>query len=118
MRILLAEDDFATRKYMSKFLSKYGSCDVTVDGMEAVDAFMIALDEGESYYLICLDVMMPVMDGYQALKGIRDIEKDRNIEPENMAKIIMTTVLNEEKHVKMAFDFRLSRLMLTGLKMH
>ena len=104
MRILLAEDDFATRKYMSKFLSKYGSCDVTVDGMEAVDAFMIALDEGECYDLICLDVMMPVMDGYQALKGIRDIEKDRNIEPENMAKIIMTTVLNEEKHVKMAFE--------------
>lgn len=104
MRILLAEDDFATRKYMSKFLSKYGSCDVTVDGMEAVDAFMIALDEGEGYDLICLDVMMPVMDGYQALKGIRDIEKDRNIEPENMAKIIMTTVLNEEKHVKMAFE--------------
>ncbi len=104
MRILLAEDDFATRKYMSKFLSKYGNCDVTVDGMEAVDAFMIALDEGEGYDLICLDVMMPVMDGYQALKGIRDIEKDRNIEPENMAKIIMTTVLNEEKHVKMAFE--------------
>lgn len=104
MRILLAEDDFATRKYMSKFLSKYGNCDVTVDGMEAVDAFMIALDEGEGYDLICLDVMMPVMDGYQALKGIRDIEKNRNIEPENMAKIIMTTVLNEEKHVKMAFE--------------
>lgn len=104
MRILLAEDDFATRKYMSKFLSKCGNCDVTVDGMEAVDAFMIALDEGEGYDLICLDVMMPVMDGYQALKGIRDIEKDRNIEPENMAKIIMTTVLNEEKHVKMAFE--------------
>ena len=104
MRILLAEDDFATRKYMSNFLSKYGNCDVTVDGMEAVDAFMIALDEGEGYDLICLDVMMPVMDGYQALKGIRDIEKDRNIEPENMAKIIMTTVLNEEKHVKMAFE--------------
>lgn len=104
MRILLAEDDFATRKYMSKFLSKYGDCDVTVDGMEAVDAFMIALDEGEGYDLICLDVMMPVMDGYQALKGIRDIEKERNVEPENMAKIIMTTVLNEEKHVKMAFE--------------
>jgi two-component system chemotaxis response regulator CheY len=104
MRILLAEDDFATRKYMSKFLSKYGDCDVTVDGMEAVDAFMLALEEGDGYELICLDVMMPVMDGYQALKGIRDIEKERNIPPEKMAKIIMTTVLNEEKHVKMAFE--------------
>ena len=46
MKILLAEDDFVTRKYMANFLSKYGSCDVTVDGMEAVDAFMLALEEG------------------------------------------------------------------------
>lgn len=35
MKILLAEDDFATRKFMVSFLSKYGECDVTVDGMEA-----------------------------------------------------------------------------------
>ena len=34
MKILLAEDDYATRKFMSGFLSKYGECDVTVDGME------------------------------------------------------------------------------------
>ena len=33
MRILLAEDDFVTRKFMTNFLSKYGECDVTVDGM-------------------------------------------------------------------------------------
>ena len=104
MRILLAEDDFATRKYMSKFLSKYGDCDVTVDGMEAVDAFMIALDEGEGYDLICLDVMMPIMDGYQALKNIRKIEKDKNVPDEDAAKIIMTTALNEEKNVKKAFE--------------
>ena len=46
MRILLAEDDFVTRKFMMNFLSKYGVCDVTVDGMVAVDAFMMALEEG------------------------------------------------------------------------
>ena len=43
MKILLAEDDFATRKFMASFLAKYGECDVTVDGMEAVDAFLMAL---------------------------------------------------------------------------
>ena len=42
MRILLAEDDYVTRKAMDSFLSKYGECDVTVDGLEAVDAFMLA----------------------------------------------------------------------------
>lgn len=104
MKILLAEDDFVTRKFMTGFLSKYGECDVTVDGMEAVDAFMMALEEGEPYDLVCLDIMMPVMDGYQALKGIRNIERERSIPEEQAVKVIMATALNEEKNVKMAFQ--------------
>lgn len=104
MKILLAEDDFVTRKFMMNFLSKYGECDVTVDGMEAVDAFMMALEDDAPYDLVCLDIMMPVMDGYQALMGIRNLEKERDIPKEKAAKVIMTTALNEEKNVKMAFD--------------
>ena len=104
MRILLAEDDYVTRKAMDSFLSKYGECDVTVDGLEAVDAFMLALEEEEPYDLVCLDIMMPVMDGYQALMGIRNLEKERNIPPEKQVKVIMTTALNDEKNVKMAFE--------------
>ena len=104
MRILLAEDDFATRKFMVSFLSKYGECDVTVDGMEAVDAFMMAMEDGVPYDLVCLDIMMPVMDGYQALIGIRNLEKERNIPEDEAVKVIMTTALNEERNVKMAFE--------------
>jgi two-component system chemotaxis response regulator CheY len=72
--------------------------------MEAIDAFMMALDEGEPYDLICLDIMMPIMDGYQALKNIRDIETERNIPEDKKVKVIMTTALNEEKNVKKAFE--------------
>lgn len=104
MRILIAEDDFASRKMLLKFLSTFGECDVTVDGMEAIDAYLMALEEDNPYDLVCLDVMMPIMDGYQALKNIRDIERERNIPEEDMAKVIMTTALNEEKNVKKAFE--------------
>lgn len=104
MRILLAEDDFASRKFMDKYLSRYGECDITVDGKEAVDAFMMAIAEGEPYDLICLDVMMPEMDGYQALNRIREIEREQGIKEDRAVKIIMTTALNEEKNVKKAFD--------------
>lgn len=104
MKILLAEDDFASRKFMDNYLSRYGECDVTVDGEEAVDAFMMALEDGEPYDLICLDVMMPVLDGYQVLKAIRDIEAQRKIPKEERVKVIMTTALNEERNVKMAFE--------------
>ncbi|MBQ1682334.1 MULTISPECIES: response regulator [Agathobacter] len=104
MKILLAEDDFVTRKFMTNFLSKYGDCDVTVDGMEAVDAFMMSLEENEPYDLVCLDIMMPVMDGYQALMGIRNLEKEHGISVEDGTKVIMTTALTDEKNVKMAFE--------------
>ena len=104
MKILLAEDDYATRKFMASFLSKYGECDVAVDGMEAVDAFLMALDDGEPYDLICLDIMMPAMDGYQVLMSIRNLEKEHQISQEDQAKVIMATALNDEKNVKMAFD--------------
>lgn len=103
MRILIAEDDFASRKFMMRFLSKYGECDVTVDGSEAVEAFTMAIESGEGYDLICLDIMMPEVDGYQALKKIREIEKERKIPEEKAVKIIMTTALNEGKNVRKAF---------------
>ncbi len=104
MKTLLAEDDFASRKFMDKYLSQYGECDVTVDGEEAVDAFMMALEDGEPYDLVCLDVMMPVLDGYQVLKAIRDIEAQSGTPKEERVKIIMTTALNEERNVTMAFE--------------
>ena len=89
---------------MVNYLEKYGECDITVDGEEAVDAFIMALEDGEPYDLVCLDVMMPVIDGYQALKAIRDIEKDHGIAGDDRVKIIMTTALNEERNVKKAFE--------------
>lgn len=104
MRILIAEDDFASRKFMLKFLSKFGECDITVDGMEAVDAYFMALDADTPYDLVCLDIMMPALDGYQALKAIRDIEQERKIPEDQRAKIIMTTALNEGANVNKAFD--------------
>ena len=104
MKILLAEDEFLTRKFMTEILSKYGECDVTVDGSEAVDAFMMAYEDKEPYDLVCLDIMMPALDGYQTLKAIRDIEKEKGIPDDKRSKIIMTTALNEGRNVTKAFE--------------
>ncbi|MHB8129789.1 MAG: response regulator [Mobilitalea sp.] len=104
MRVLIAEDDFASRKSMMRFLSKFGECDITVDGNEAIEAFTMALESEERYDLICLDIMMPVMDGYIALTKIREIEKEKGIPEEKSVKIIMTTALSDGKNVTKAFD--------------
>jgi len=102
MKILLAEDDFASRKFMDKYLSQYGECDATVDGEEAVNAYLMALEDEEPYDLICLDVMMPVMNGYKALEAIRKDEAERGVEKEDRVKIIMATALSGERVVDKA----------------
>ncbi len=104
MKIMIVEDDLASRKFLFKFLTMYGDCDITVNGMEAVEAFLMAWDEGQPYDLICMDIMMPKVDGYKALKTIRGIEKDRGIDGEHRVKVIMTTALNEPTNVFEAFD--------------
>ncbi|EQB87232.1 two-component system chemotaxis response regulator CheY [Clostridium punense] len=104
MRILIAEDDMTSRRFLSRFLSQYGECDVVVDGMEALDAYLISVKEKSPYDLICLDIMMPKVDGVRVLKAIRDFESQRGLLPEKRAKIIMITALAETDYVKKAFE--------------
>ena len=105
MRILIAEDDLVSRKFLHKFLLQYGECDLVVDGLEAIDAYMLSIKEKKPYDLICLDIMMPKVDGVKVLKVIKDLETQLGILPENRAKIIMTTVLAETQIVQQAFEY-------------
>lgn len=104
MKILIAEDDMTSRKFISKFLSQYGECDVVVDGMEALDAYLISIKENQPYDVICLDIMMPKVDGVKVLKAIRDFERQRGILQEQRVKIIMITALAGTEYVHKAFE--------------
>lgn len=104
IRILIAEDDLASRRFLSKFLSQYGECDIVVDGMEAIDAYLLALREKNPYNLVCLDIMMPKIDGVKVLRTIREMETQKGVLPEKRAKVIMTTALAEATLVQAAFE--------------
>ena len=57
------------------------------------------------YEVITLDIMMPEMDGQEALKRIRDIEDKAGIPYKKRAKIMMTTALGDVKTVMGAFSY-------------
>jgi two-component system chemotaxis response regulator CheY len=103
MRTLIVEDDFSSRLLLQKFLEPYGECHIAVNGREAVDAFRLARRDGPPYDLICLDIMMPEMDGQTVLKEIRALEKDAGIPEGDGVKILMTTSLKDGKNVMTAF---------------
>ena len=54
LRILLVEDDFASRLLLQTFLSRHGECHVAVNGREAVEACRTSLERGRRYDLICM----------------------------------------------------------------
>ena len=104
MKILIAEDDLASRRFLSKFLAQYGEVDLVVDGLEALDAYLMTIKEKAPYDLICLDIMMPKVDGVKVLKAIRDFETKQGVGPEKRVKVIMTTALAETDYVNQAFE--------------
>ena len=77
LRLLLAEDNVINQRLAVGVLSKYGHEVVVVhDGQEAVEAL-----ENAEFDVVLMDVQMPVMDGFEATRLIRDHERgtDRHI---------------------------------------
>ncbi|OQX10425.1 MAG: hypothetical protein BWK76_20740 [Desulfobulbaceae bacterium A2] len=103
MKCLVVEDEFISRTLLTELLSDYGTCHVATNGLEAVEAFLNALDDGHPYDLICLDIMMPHLNGQEALQRIRALEAERGIGGLDTVKVIMTTALDDSKNIMQAF---------------
>lgn len=103
MKALIVDDDFYSRNMIHEILRPVAWCDIAVNGEEAIEAFRRGLMAGAPYDLICLDLLMPELDGQQALREIRAIEQEFDVSPRNEAKVIVTTMLDDEKETHDAF---------------
>lgn len=103
MKFLIVDDDFDSRRLVQKILHPFGYSDLAADGEEGVEAFRQSLKAGEPYDVVTLDIMMPNIDGQDALREIRDIEKEHGVAPEQSAKVIMISGLDDSQEVHDAF---------------
>jgi len=89
MKFLLVDAEFDSRKQSQKALNHYGECDLAINGLEALNAFVRAHNDRDPYSLIFLDIDMPDLSGNQVLMKIRQWERSKAITTSDEAKIIM-----------------------------
>lgn len=92
LKILVVDDESRMRKLLRDFLSMQGYEVLEAEnGSVAVDLFF----ETQDIALVILDVMMPVMDGWQACREIRNYSK---------VPIIMLTAKGDERDELQGFQ--------------
>ncbi len=116
MKILIVEDETTSRLVLLKTLAQYGKCHYAVNGIEALELFNTAFEKNELYDLICLDIMIPDMDGKMILREIRKIEKRAGITKPDEVKIIMTTGIEDPKTVVETYNEGASAYLAKPIK--
>ena len=99
MKSLIVDDDDIGRMMLAAFVEDFGRCDLAENGKVALDMFQAAVDEGEPYDLVCLDIIMPVLDGRSTLLRLREIDRQRGAK----TKIFMISACSTPKDIQDAF---------------
>jgi PAS domain S-box-containing protein len=105
-KLLVVEDNADNRMLINAYLSKTDYwVEMAVNGLEAVEKV-----KNNDYDLVLMDIQMPKLDGYQAVKRIRELEKVGEI---NKNKIIALTAYaldtDRERALQAGFNGHLTK---------
>lgn len=103
MKILIVEDEYISRVLLFEILSVFGTCHMATDGKEAITILQRSFDTGECFDLVCLDIMLPEMDGQEVLRRLRIMENKMSCHGMKAVRVIMTTALDDSKNIMQAF---------------
>ena len=100
LKILIAEDDRELRQLFSHVLNRNGYTVTGVsNGQEALDAM-----DTDFYDMIISDIMMPVMDGYELVRQLRDVG--------NTTPVLMITAKDAFDDMRLGFQFGVDDFMV------
>lgn len=93
-KVLVVDDINLNLLLVKKMLSKYSFTTITAtNGMEA-----LAMIEKEKPVLVLLDLMMPVLDGYEVIRRVRADKKNEKL------RIVVLSALNTNENVVKALN--------------
>lgn len=98
MDILVAEDSESNQALLGLYFRQTAcNLDYAMDGVEAVDMF-----EQKPYDLVLMDIQMPNMDGYQATRRIREIERERGMRQTPIVAVTANAFKEDQERSKAA----------------
>jgi two-component system, chemotaxis family, chemotaxis protein CheY len=97
MKCLIVDDDPTGLALLERYLKPFGQITTAVNGVQAVAVFREAAQRGEPFQFVCLDIVMPEMNGQQALREMRAIETSLGLKEGVAARIVMTTSLDDKE---------------------
>lgn len=99
MRILVVDDEIASRRKLETIMGEFGQCVAVETGTQALTAFKEAWELWRPFDVITLDVSMPEMDGMEVLNRIREMEKTKRVEKDKTATVFMVTAQSNKDTV-------------------
>ena len=105
MKVLIVDDEDYNRKLAEAVLSPYGTSVMAEDGVEGVALFKESLISRQRFNLVLLDIMMPNMDGQQALKEMRSLERKYKVPVTDESTIFMVTAMDSPQHFMEACQY-------------
>lgn len=109
LKILLAEDNSINSQFMTAALENMGHVVIHAEnGRIALDALRV-----NRFDVVLMDIEMPIMNGVDALRAIRHLEKSGRSALKVIAMTAYALMGDQEKYLKMGFDGYLSKPFMT-----
>lgn len=118
MKILIVDDDHISTSLLLSYLQDSGECDTATSGEDALEAVQQAMQDGTPYDIICLDILMPKIDGHETLRTIRELEQSTFNVSGKKAKIIMITSLDDIDTIRNSFKMMCDAYLTKPISKH